>query len=289
MHYALLCGYNNYRNRTYRKSSNLAAYVDASDASYVSTDKDTNFSIEDGIVMNHVFNIKNYTGGEPNYLLLLNKDTDEIESRWFVIDWNKIRGGQYAASLRRDLLADNYEAITKAPCFIEKGYVGPTDSAIFNKEDMTFNQIKTAETILRDDSKTSWIVGYLAQDHQALSNRDFTVNPEVDITINSNHTDWEYADLVDGNEHRTLNITSPESTMRFVIRWVTFTNDFRYEFDFNSSSHSTKRVGPPQVQDFWSVNNGQSYLDSNWYSGINWNTCMDKVFLDNPSWVTTSD
>ena len=288
MHYVLLSNYNNYYNRTYKRNDTYQEYINASASNILGIDKSYNFNLKDGVNIDHIFNV-NSNVDEPNYCLLLNETDNSIASRWFVVEWEKVRGNQYHGILRRDLLADNYEAITTAPCFIEKGYVGSQDSAIFNKENITVNQIKTSETLLKDDSNTAWIVGYIAQDHPALSDKQFTLDPEVDMVISGNHTDWEYGSLVDGTEHTTLNITSPESTMRFVIRWVTFSNDFRYEFDFNSSSHSTKRIGPPQVLDYWSVNNGQSYLDSNWYSGINWNTCVDKVFLDNPSWTNISD
>lgn len=285
MHYALLCGYNNYRNRTYRKSSNLEAYTDASDTSYVSTDKDTNFSIEDGIVMSHVFNIKNYTGGEPNYLLLLDKDTNEIESRWFVIDWDKIRGGQYAASLRRDLLADNYEAITKAPCFIEKGYVGPNDSAIFNKEDMTFNQIKQSEQLLIDESKTSWIVGYIAQDHAALLNKEFTVNPEVDVTVAGNFSDWVYHDLCDGSEHTTFNVDSALNQMRFLLHYIAQLSGYSYEFMFNATGGSAYENNTPR--DYWWTTKAacDAYRNTDWRSTIDWDTCLSKILLDRPTWT----
>ena len=288
MHYVLLSNYNNYYNRTYKRNNTYQEYINASASNILGIEKSYNFNIKDGVNIDHIFNVDSNVD-EPNYCLLLNETDNSIASRWFVVEWEKVRGNQYHGILRRDLLADNYEAITTAPCFIEKGYVGPQDSSIFNKENITVNQIKTSETLLKDDSNTAWIVGYIAQDHPALSDKQFTLEPEVDMVISGNHTDWEYGSLVDGTEHTTLNITSPESTMRFVIRWVTFSNDFRYEFDFNSSSHSTKRIGPPQVLDYWSVNNGQSYLDSNWYSGINWNTCVDKVFLDNPSWTNISD
>lgn len=287
MHFVLLSNYNNYYNRIYKKLNTYQQYIAAADGNVQVLDKSVNFDLQDGVMTQHIFNCT--FDGEPNYCLLLNETDNSIASRWFVIEWDKVRGNQYRAILRRDLLADHYDAITTAPAFIEKGYVSPEDSAIFNKEDITVNQIKTRETLLKDDSKTAWIVGYVARDHSALTGKSFTLNPQVDVTISGNHTDWEYASLVDGTEHTTLNTTSPNGFMRFVIRWVTFSDDFRYEFDFNGSSHSTKRVGPPQVQDFWSVNNGRSYLDSDWYSGINWNTCMDKVFLDNPSWTTVSD
>lgn len=267
----------------------MEAYIDASASSYVSTDKDTNFYTGDGVVMNHVFNIKNFNEGEPNYLLLLDKDTNKIESRWFVIDWDKIRGGQYAASLRRDLLADNYEAITKAPCFIEKGYVGPEDSAIFNKEDMTFNQIKTSEKILRDDSKTAWIVGYIAQDHPALSNKQFTLNPEVDMTITGNFSDWEYANWCDGTSHTTIDESNINNIVRYVLRAQTIR-----EFQFNSSS---SKSFDSLADDSWNISSTGSktaqqvlndYISSNWMGNIYWSTVLDKIYLDNSSYANST-
>ena len=48
--------------------------------------------------------------------------------------------------------------------FIEKSYEDKDDSAIYNKEDMTFNQIKDNEYLLMDETQTPWIVGYVAKD-----------------------------------------------------------------------------------------------------------------------------
>ena len=291
MFYALLMNYNNYYNRTYKRHNTLQQYIDASAGHILGVDKPYNFSIGDGVTMEHVFNVTETE--EPNYLLLLEEnEARTIVSRWFVIDWTKVRGNQYKGLLRRDLLADNYETITNSPSFIEKGYVEPTDSAIFNKENMNFNQIKTRETLLKDDSKTAWIVGYIAKDHPALSEKTFTYNPDVDMTISGNHTDWTYANLVDGNEHITINPTSPNNNMRFVLRWLgSASEDRRTEFMFNSSSHSSYRVYPAQVSDYWQtdLNSATKFIDSNWYSLIDWNTCLDNVLLDNPSWASKND
>ena len=288
MFYALLMNYNNYFNRTYKRHNTLQQYIDASQGHILGVDKPYNFSLNDGVTMEHVFNVTETD--EPNYLLLLEENEQRtIVSRWFVIDWTKVRGNQYKGLLRRDLLADNYETITTSPSFIEKGYVEPTDSAIFNKENMNFNQIKTRETLLKDDSKTAWIVGYIAKDHPALSDKTFTYNPDVDLTISGNHTDWTYANLVDGNEHITINPTSPNNNMRFVLRWLgSASEDRRTEFMFNSSTHSSYRVYPAQVSDYWETNlrSATDFIDRDWYSLIDWKTCLDQVLLDNPSWAT---
>ena len=291
MHYVLLSNYNNYYNRTYKRNDTYQEYINASASNILGIEKSYNFNIKDGVNLDHIFNVDSNVD-EPNYCLLLNETDNSIASRWFVLEWEKVRGNQYHAILRRDLLADNYEAITTAPCFIEKGYVGPQDSAIFNKENITVNQIKTSETLLKDDSKTAWIVGYIAQDHTALANKTFTYNPEVDITISGNHTDWTYSNLVDGNEHITVNPTSPNNNMRFVLRWLgSASEDRRTEFMFNSNSHSSYRVYPAQVSDYWETNlrSATDFIDSNWYSLLDWNTCLNSVLADNPSWSTRDD
>lgn len=290
MYYVLLSGYNNYYNRIYKRENTIQGYIDASSEHVVFQDK-MNFEYRDGISTEKLFNCE--FNGEPNYLLLKENENDtKPSSRWFVVEWVKVRGNQYRAILRRDLLADNYDAIMESPCFIEKGYVGPEDSAIFNKEDITVNQIKTRETILRDDSKTSWIVGYIAKDHTALTDKTFTYNPVVDLTISGNHTDWQYANLVDGNEHTTLNPTSPNNNMRFVLRWFgSASEDRRTEFMFNSNSHSSYRVYPAQVSDYWETNlrSATDFIDSDWYSLLDWDTCLDSVLVDNPSWASKDD
>ena len=291
MYYVLLSGYNNYYNRIYKRENTIQAYIDAS-SEYVIFQDGMNFEYRDGISTEKLFNTGEFTG-EPNYLLLKQNATDtEPLSRWFVVEWVKVRGNQYRAILRRDLLADHYDEITESPCFIEKGYVGPEDSAIFNKEDMTVNQIKTRETLLKDESKTSWIVGYIAKDHTALTDKTFTYNPSVDLTISGNHTDWQYADLVDGNEHTTINPTSPNNNMRFVLRWLgSASEDRRTEFMFNSNSHSSYRVYPLQVSDYWETNlrSATDFIDSDWYSLLDWDICLDSVLADNPSWASKDD
>lgn len=283
MKYVLLQDYNNYYNRMYKREETKEAYITAVGSSEEGT-LTTNFEMRDGVNTEQIFNSS--MTSDPNYLVLLADDSTTILSRWFVTEWFMIRGGQYRATLRRDLLADNYEAISTAPAFIEKGFVPDTDSAIFNRENMTFNQIKTSEQILRDDSKTAWIVGYIAQNHTALSNESFTFNPEVDLSISGNHDAWEYAHLCDGSEQTTLNPDSSENKMRFVLDAPT---NYKHEFMFNGSSHS--EYSNLWLMDWWEVSHDDldAYRASNWYSTINWSTCMEKVLADHPSWASREE
>ena len=288
MFYALLMNYNNYFNRTYKRHNTLEQYIDASEGHILGVDKPYNFSINDGVTMEHVFNVTETE--EPNYLLLLEENEQRtIVSRWFVIDWTKVRGNQYKGLLRRDLLADNYEKITTSPSFIEKGYVEPTDSAIFNKENMNFNQIKTRETLLKDDSNTAWIVGYIAKDHTALNDKTFTYNPDVDITISGNFSDWEYASWCDGNTHTTIKESNIENIVRYVLR-ATNIREFQFSPISNSSFISL-------ANDSWNVvstgsKNAQQVLDdytnSNWYGNIYWSTVIEKIYQDNPTYANST-
>lgn len=52
-----------------------------------------------------------------------------------------------------------------APCFVEKGIISNNnDPLLFNSENMSFNQIKQSETLLKDKTGCAWIVGYVSQD-----------------------------------------------------------------------------------------------------------------------------
>ena len=87
-------------------------------------------------------------GKEPNYLVVYNGTV--LSSRWFILDKIRTRSGQWRVSLRRDLLADYKDAVLSSTAFIEKGTLSAEDPFIFNDENFTFNQIKTAEYLLKD-------------------------------------------------------------------------------------------------------------------------------------------
>ena len=68
-------------------------------------------------------------------------------------------------SLLRDVIADYYDDVLGATCFIEKATVNVNDPAIYNKEGFTANQILTRKDILYDKSGCPWIVGYLPKNY----------------------------------------------------------------------------------------------------------------------------
>lgn len=183
-----LLKFNNYYNRMVKKFDTLAEYLVTP---YYNNDvvENVNFNPNDGVDTEQIIN----SNGKFDYCIL--SDGITIESRWFIIESKRQRNGQYLITLRRDLVADNYNSIINAPTFIEKATVSNSDPAIFNNEEMGFNQIKTSETLLKDETGCAWIVGYYARsDGGAITTLSGTTtrNFPVDIEVPSSIETWEY-------------------------------------------------------------------------------------------------
>ena len=185
-----LLKYNNYYNRIVKKEDTLGAYL--TQDYLLDTFENVNFVPADGVdttlVVKHV-------GPNPDYLIVA--DGNDIESRWFVVESDIIRGGQYRLTLHRDVIVDSYDLVINAPCFIEKATLSNNDPFIFNSENMTFNQIKQAETPLKDETGCAWVVGYIPKDSFTgeASTRtvktDFILADSADIVV-ENIDQWEY-------------------------------------------------------------------------------------------------
>lgn len=160
-----LLNYNNYYNRRVKREQYLADYqpflCQPNVMSYGGNPTEYhNFSPNDYV--NTVAEL-NWLGDMPDYIVC-SEDNETIDSRWFVIEAVRIRGGQYRFSLARDLVADFWDDLLSAPIFVEKGMLPITDSFIMNEEPGNFNQIRMSQKRLFDDTKTPWIIGYIPQD-----------------------------------------------------------------------------------------------------------------------------
>lgn len=152
--------FNNYYNRQIKRYNTKAEY----DAVAIKVgDKTANFEFSDGVNTTAGMTALqwNALSSIPDYMLLCDT-ANNILSRWFVIEAKLECGGNYTLYLRRDLVADFYDATVNAPAFIEKATLDTTDPLIWNSENMTYNQIKKGELALRDNTKMPWIVGYYA-------------------------------------------------------------------------------------------------------------------------------
>ena len=196
-----LLKYNNYYNRIVKKEENLAGYLQ--DAYLLASFDNVNFVDSDGVDTTYLCN----TQESPDYVVVANGNV--ILHRWFVIERTIMRNGQYRFSLHRDLIVDSYDAIVNAPCFIEKAKLQNNDPFIFNKEDMTFNQIKTSEFALKDETGCAWVVGYIPKDAIKADEPSRTVKGDVileggataDITVD-NLQNWEFNQYAEGTAYK---------------------------------------------------------------------------------------
>ena len=177
MNILFLKGFNNYFNRIIVKYDTLLDYTERSKSNVAYTN--INFNSNDGTATELIVGSEGQqingapldweTSGSPDYLVCYETDSstavDTIISRWFVIECQRTRLGQYRLTLKRDVIADNLNAVEDATCFINKGIIKDTDDpALFNKEEVTTNQIKSDEFLLKDETQCGWVVGYVAKD-----------------------------------------------------------------------------------------------------------------------------
>ena len=203
----LLLHYNNYFNRIIKKENTIADYK-AADADYKEV-SDINFNPGDGINASLVLGLGQngslFSGDEFDYLVayhVIGNDNDVINSRWFIVEQDRKRGGQYELTLKRDVLADNYNKVINSPIFLEKGFIDDVnDPLLYNSESMKLNQIKQLEIPLMDETKSGWVVGYIPSDAFPKVEPEYdrvektvTIPMSADITVDglSSWNYWQY-------------------------------------------------------------------------------------------------
>lgn len=174
MNILLLRGFNNYFNRIVKKCSTIADYK-AKSNSYLELEN-INFNPNDGIATELVIGSPNQLEdnkplawdqvGTPDYLVCYENEGDPavpvIKFRWFILESERTRTGQYHIALKRDVIAEHFDEVMNSPCYVEKGIIrDQADPLICNSEGTVVNQIKKAETPLKDESESAWLVGYL--------------------------------------------------------------------------------------------------------------------------------
>lgn len=175
--------FNNYYNRTIKFYSSINGYQQ--NGEFLGEPLlGCSFNPNDSTDTIHVVNRAQEEIGDYMLAVLGN----EIISRWFILEARRERTGQYTLRLRRDMFSDSYNQVIQAPAFIEKATLNNGDPMIFNSEDMTFNQIKTSETPLKDETNSAWVVGYIPRDSFSESKTisgNVTIDNAFDIEVTS--------------------------------------------------------------------------------------------------------
>ena len=202
----LLLHYNNYFNRIVKKKDTVADYK-AADTDYKEVSS-INLNPGDGVNTSIVLGLGQngniFGNDEFDYLVAYEtvNDAAVIDSRWFIVEQDRKRAGQYELTLKRDVLADNYHDVINSPIFLEKGFINDVnDPLLYNSESMNLNQIKQLEIPLMDETKCGWVVGYIPSDAFPKVEPEYdrvektvTVPMSADITVNglSNWSYWNY-------------------------------------------------------------------------------------------------
>jgi len=149
----LFKSFNNYFNRIVKRYDTIDEYITNYDYCVFTN---VNFNYKDGINTTQVVYWEE--DWQPDYFIVV--DFGKITSRWFISQSDKSRGKQFILTLKRDVVADNYNSIINAPTFIQKATLKETDPFIFNPEGMSFNQIKKSETLINNGKNIAWLLVY---------------------------------------------------------------------------------------------------------------------------------
>ena len=203
------------------------------------------FNYGDGVDTTQVVNTTGWTNENrvPDYCVVENQ-TDGSRQYWYVTEWKYLRKGQYEATLKRDVLSENYDIITTAPMLIKKGTVASSnDPAMFNSEGQAYNQIKSDEVPLYDATGCPWIVGYVPLNTTAAGteiSKNIYVEPSFTYnTLEDFRSDFPYdVDMASGRVIIRRYDRYPIYNIRANIRYSTGGAGYDHEaanVSFNSS------------------------------------------------------
>ena len=157
----LLENYTDYFSRKVILHNLTSEYYDAVGTGHYEIKPGVNFNPNDNLSTELVVNSMAI---QPNYLLVAAEQSYVIQSRWYVLRAERLLGGQWRLTLRRDVIADNYKSLKEAPVYVEKGMLPDTDPMICNSEGVQFNKVKIGEELLKDPKcSAAWLVGYIAR------------------------------------------------------------------------------------------------------------------------------
>lgn len=209
----LLLHYNNYFNRIIKKKDTVEDYK-ASDEHYKEV-SNINFNPGDGLNTSIVLGLGQngsiFTGDDEFDYLVAYETVDNkqvIDSRWFILEQDRKRSGQYELTLKKDVIADNYNDVINSPIFLEKGFIDDVnDPLLYNSESMNVNQIKQSEIPLKDETKSGWVVGYIPSDAFPKEEPEYdrvekivTIPMAANITVNG-LTNWNYWNYCSNNSN----------------------------------------------------------------------------------------
>lgn len=274
-----LLSYNNYYNRIVKKETSLSEYQ-GYQVKYNGEASDPNgnsailegVNFVDGDYVNTDLTV-NWGGDLPDYLL--NVEDNVILSRWFVVGAQKTRSGQLRLQLHRDLIVDFYDVVLNADCFIEKAMLDDSDPMIYNSEDMTFNQIKSGETVLQDETKSAWIVGYITSKTADESGNPLDIEADFNAAVGAdealagiaNYKYYKYSNLAGDNRQDLAGFPSIVSYCVYALTTGTIPDIVKMCFNADGA----QQCGPIQTSAVGDSTNYTGYGHTNAAYASGWN------------------
>lgn len=240
--------FNNYYNRIIKKYNTISDY--STNGTLIYSLASTNFNPNNGMETEHIAGTTEYTGTGDYLIVTDGTVNDSIVSRWFILEHQRTKSGQWRLRLRRDIIADYYNSVVTAPMIVNRAMISNKNNPLlFNSEGFTFNQIKQEEILLQDKTKMPWYILY------------FKLNtPTMTVQFSAANISWDVDSSVDA--------TSSNSMWKSGTYYNT--SDWKFKFDFNPSFDIEGRrvIDQFQVPDYV-LSNVQSYGPSNtfiWFS-----------------------
>lgn len=247
-----LYSFNNYTNRIVKKYDTLAEYG----TPLYSIIDSVNFKPGDGVTTKQVVYFDE--ANKADYLIYTNVAGD-IVSRWFIVESIRLSQNNYELSLKRDIIADNYNVLMNSTAFIEKATVDDQNPFILNQEQLSVNQIKKKEQQLYDETGCAWIVGYIDRKYAADVDQKqlkFTINadPRYDYT----KADWpfykQYGSKVHAHYTSRELLTHPLDTVELVVD----TNMYEKLY-WNWTEYDQSVINEGLAQDGLIIKDGEKY------------------------------
>lgn len=208
-----------------------------------------------------------------------------IKQSWFVLEGDETRKGQFNFALRRDLVADDIEAVRTSVSNIERCNLPSDSPLIYNHEPFHFNQIKQKEVYLYDRTACPWIVGYLPAYKSDGSAPDpigetFALSKNYDISMATiNHDEWNYYTYVANQSpmYANLNIYSSQFSGFYQtgFMWLDFGGAIFTQDKYGNNTENTfnfwDATWHPKYTFEYSKDNFNKVKDSNRSAWIDWN------------------
>lgn len=181
----------------------------------------------------------------PNYLILCD-DLDNIKSRWYVVNMTLKSGlKQHTLTLKRDIITDKIDKLYEMNnILINRGYCTIDNPAFFNKENISVNEITQSLDLLKDYTKSAWLVAYITNNNDTSLKTVKFGNAKLNISKEFNNLselDSLFKDKYAIKENTTLVIKSKDTARNNTAyhRYILKTD---YYSKINSSYSEDSRI-----------------------------------------------